>query len=274
MAALVLIPLASAQSVNGEDVTWVTVEGTGSMVNTDKDEARNRALENAKFNAFHKAVLSGISAESLAVNFKLSGNVSSTIPYCRIADKKIIEEGIVQISMKGKEDPVPVYKVKIKAGVIQETERGSPEFSINSSLNKLRYTNGDKMHLKVRTTKDCYISVFNIMDNDKVIKILPNKIKKNVRISKKTPLSFPDDSDLKNGISLIAHLPDGKKSVAEIFYVLALNNPLVLSDSNIQEGFFSRYDGQTAFFGDLIKEIAGIPHNKRAESIISYQIIK
>ncbi|UCH82016.1 MAG: DUF4384 domain-containing protein [Nitrospiraceae bacterium] len=270
----VLIPFISAYQATGETVTWVTVEGTGSMVNAKKDEARVRALEDARFNAFHEAVLSGISAESLVVNFKLSGNLTGAIPYCRITDKKILNEGIERINIKGEDEPVPVYKVKIKAGVIQETESTSPEFSINSSLNKLRFTDGDTIHLNVQTTRDCYIAVFNIMENNKVIKLLPNTFKKNILISKKNPLSFPDEHDLKNGISLVAHIPDGKKSVTEMFYVLALNTPLALRESDIQEGIYHRYDGQTAFFSDLVKEVAGIPHNERAESIISYQIIK
>ena len=54
--------------------------------------------------------------------------------------------------------------------------------------------------------------------------------------------------------------------------MLALQQPFDFDNTDIQEGVFGMYNGQTAFIEDLIRQIVGIPLGERAEQLIQYQI--
>jgi hypothetical protein len=88
LATILPITHADAQ----EDLTWVTVEGTASIGQAGREEARNRALDDAMRRAREKVIGSSISVESLAINMKLSGGIASAIPCLKIMDKHILEE--------------------------------------------------------------------------------------------------------------------------------------------------------------------------------------
>ncbi len=114
--------------VSAQDLVWVTVEGRALIENVSKEEARSRAIEDAMLTAVNKVVGASISAETLAVNLKLSGGLVGSIPYGRLTEKKIIEEGIVTVYNDGKARPEKVYKVKMKAGVLEETNGTDASF--------------------------------------------------------------------------------------------------------------------------------------------------
>lgn len=78
-ALLLTGALLAADVVAEEETAWVTAGGSGAM-DRGQEEARRLALEDALRQARSQVIGSSISAESLVVNFKLSGGIAAAIP--------------------------------------------------------------------------------------------------------------------------------------------------------------------------------------------------
>lgn len=256
------------------DVEWITVEGAASMDHISKEEARKLAIEDAMRKAVQKAVGANISAQMLIVNLRLSGSIIGAIPYGKVIDQKILEEGVINQKNKGSDTISMIYKVRMKASVSEETTGSDPHFKIDASLNKTSFKDGDEMLIRIKPNEDCYISIFTIFDDEKVLRLIPNNFKKDNHLKANEVFLLPDDEDRKKGITIKVHAPKQKDNVSESIYVLALKQPFNLGNMDIQEGIFGLYDGQTAFMNDLIEEIVNIPLKERAEKLIPYQISK
>jgi hypothetical protein len=257
-----------------QDVTWVTVEGTAPVEQISKEQARSRAIEDAMRKAVEEVVGANISAETLVVNLRLSGSILGAIPYGRLIDKEILEEGLKEIRKEGQEAPSLLYWVRMKAGVAEETSGVDPSFRLQASLNQSSFKDGDEMLIRLRPTKDCYFSVFNILEDEKVLRLIPNQFKEDNFLTANETFCFPEEDDKNRGIELRVHTPEDKDAVTESIYILALKQPFELHAARFQEGIYGLYNGQTAFMKDLIKEVVGIPLSERAEKLIQYQIRK
>ena len=261
-------------SLPARNVQWVTVEGIALMEDTSKEEARNRAMEDAMHKAVEQVVGINISVETLLVNLRLSGSIVGVIPYGRVVDKEIIEEGVEPILKKGQTVPSLQYRVRMKVIVAAETTGADPYFRVNASLNRPSFNDGDEMLITIKPTKDCYVSVFIILEDEKVIRLIPNRLKKDNFLKADQTFSFPDNDDKTKGIKLRVHMPEEKDAVTETIYILALEQPLKSNAAGFQESIYGIYNGETAFIKDLIKENIAIPPGKRAEKLMQYQIRK
>jgi hypothetical protein len=255
-----------------QDLTWVTVEGTAPMENISQEEARSRAIEDAKRKAVGMAVGANITTETLVVNLRLSGSILGAIPHGRVVEKKILGEGAKEIRKQGQEAPALLYWVRIKAGVAEETTGTDPSFKLDASLNSSSFKDGDQMEIHLRATQDCYVTVFNILEDEKVLRLIPNPFKEDTFLTANEGFSFPEEYDKDNGMTLIVHTPEGKDAVTESIYVLALKQPVKLHPEGLQEGIFGIYDGSTAFMKDLIEQIVSIPLSDRAEKLLQYTV--
>jgi hypothetical protein len=260
--------------VFAQEIIWVTVEGTAPVRNENKAAAKSRAIEDALRNAVHEAVGAYITVESLVVNLRLSGGILGAIPYGKVIGKEILEESVEKIPAQGQQNPGLVYKVKLRAGVIEETSGTDPAFQLDASLNNASFINGDEMLIKVKPTKDCYVSVFNILEDEKILRLIPNRFKEQNFLPANATFSFPNKADKSRGVKLRVHTPENKDVVTESIYILALSRPFEFQSTGIQEGIYGVYKGQTALMKDLIKEVVGIPLNERAEVLMQYEIRK
>ncbi len=157
--------------------------------------------------------------------------------------------------------------------MLEETNGTDASFAIDAALNSFNYKDGDEMILSVTPSSDCFIAVFEIMEDNRVLRLIPNSFKNNNFVEAFETFTFPDETDRQKGISLNAHVPKGKNTSSEILYVLALQHPFNIN-SAIQQGIFGLYKGQTAFINNLIKEVVTIPINERAEKMVQYKISK
>ena len=104
------------------------------------------------------------------MNLRLSSSIVGVIPYGRVVDKEIIEESVEPILKKGQAVPSLRYRVRMKAGVAEETTGADPHFRLNASLNRPSFNDGDEMLITIKPTKDCYVSVFIILEDEKVLR--------------------------------------------------------------------------------------------------------
>jgi hypothetical protein len=258
-----------------QDAKWVTVEGIAPIENVTKSEARKMAIDNARREAVEKVVGVDILSETMVINYNVSGDVVRTIPHGKVIGVEILKEDVELIPPKNPgEAPFLAYKVKIRALVAEEKGRADVFFKLDAQINRTVFKEGDFIEIKVTPSKDCFVNIFNILEDEKVLVLFPNRFSRNGFVKANTTLVFPDDADRKRGITLRAFVDEGKEKVDEIFHILALKEPLQLNTAKFKEGIFGIYNGQSALVNDLVKSIVGIPLQDRAEKFIQYRITK
>ncbi len=263
------IPFAFTQ-----DSTWVTVEGIASIENVSKKEAKRLAMADAMRKAVEEVVGVDILSETVVINYKVSGDIIRSVPYGKVIGKKILKEEIVMTPQKESAIPFMAYKVKMRVNVVKEKGKGDPFFRIRAKLNKNVFKEGDEVEIKVTPSKDCYITIFNIMEDENVLKLIPNRFVTSNSVRANQAFIFPGEENKRKGIRLIAHVGQGSESVVETFYILVLKQPLNFDPDKFKEGIFETFDGSSAFMNDLLKEIVVIPPSERAETFLQYKITR
>lgn len=265
----------SQQPVFALDSEWVTVSGSAPIENVTKSEARKMAIDNARREAVEKVVGVDILSETMVINYNVSGDIIRTIPHGKVIGEEILNEEIELIPSKNKgEAPYLAYNVKMRANVIKEKGQADVFFRLEATLNRNVFKEGDLIEIKVTPSRDCYLSIFNILEDESAIILFPNRFNQNNFVKANTTFIFPGDADRKKGITLEAFVEQGKEKVDEIFHILALKEPLHFNTANFQEGIYGIYDGRSAMVNDLVKNIVGIPLSHRAEKFIQYRITK
>ena len=271
----IIANILSGDPVLSMDSEWVTVEGIAPIENVTKQEAYKMAIANARREAVERVVGVDILSETMVINYHMSGDVIRTIPYGKVIGQEIVKEEIELIPAKNKgEAPFLAYKVTMRVNVIKEKGQTDVFFRLEAELNRTVFKEGDLIEIKVTPSRDCYLSIFNILEDETVIILFPNRFKQNNFVKANTTFAFPDDTDRKKGITLEAFVGEGKEKVDEIFHILALKEPLHFNTAKFQEGIFGIYDGRSAMVNDLVKNIVGIPLSHRAEKFIQYRITK
>jgi hypothetical protein len=274
-----LVPAVSKQegglplnaSIGGEGV--VTVEGNSSMENITKEDARRLAIEDAERNAVEQVAGVTVSADTLVSNFTISSDVISAIPYGKVIDREIIEEEIRVIKDEIKGRPSSIYHVKMKVQVAREKGNIDPYFKLEASLNRSVFKDGEEMQIKVKPHRDCYITIFNILEDDSVLTLIPNRYIKDTLIKANEYLIFPDEGIKEMGINLKVHGVEGKNVTKEKIYILCFKQPVDFGNK-FEEGIYGRYKGATAFIKELKREVVDIPLSERAERFLPYEIRK
>ncbi len=65
--------------------------------------------------------------------------------------------------------PLLTYKVDMKVLVAKEQGKADPFFRVRASINRNVFKEGDQIELHVTPTKDAYITVFNILEDQTVL---------------------------------------------------------------------------------------------------------
>ena len=258
-----------------QESEWVTVEGFAPIENVTKTEARKLAIDNARREAVEKVVGVDLLSETMVINYNVSGDVIRAIPHGKVIGIEILKEDIELIPAKKKGGaPFLAYHVKIRANVAKEIGRTDSFFRLDAKANRKVFKEGDLMEIQVTPSKDCYLTIFNVLEDERVLILFPNRFNQNNHIKANTTFTFPGENDRKKGIRLEAFLNEGQEKADEMFHVLALKEPLFFNTATFKEGIFGLYDGQTALVNDLVKNIVSIPLSHRAEKFIQYRISK
>ncbi len=272
LAALFCASLSNAAyDATGE---WVTVEGSCSLDNVTPQVARHKAIEDALRKAVEQVVGTRILSETLVVNMRLTGDFIKSAPYGKVVEKEILEDGVDQRGEGRSGQLSLVYRVRLKAKVVKEKGETDPYFRIEGGLNRQTLKHMDKLVVKVKPSRDAYITIFNLMADDKVSILYPNQISRDNLLKGGTTLVFPAEENDRGPVSLKVELEDGKNHAAEAIYILATKSPVHFDPERYQEGQRTLYDGKTAFITDLMREIIDLPPAERAERFFPYEIVR
>jgi hypothetical protein len=267
----ILISLIGSKTSSAREVIWVNAEGTAIVTSNNPNKARTQAIEIAKQNAVAAALASGITAETLLVNFRLSGSILGVIPYGKVVKKKIVDEGVIESENKNSSKQKR-YQVRIKAGVVEQADEEASSFYLDASINQSVFKDGDELKIHIQSTKKCYFAVFNILEDNKIIPLLPNDVFKNNDLAANKTFIFPGEKERKKGFKIRVHLPESKTVVTESIYIIALLKPFTLTSNNARKDHQGMIDDQKALVDELIQKVMGIPAKNRAEALMPYEI--
>ncbi len=144
-----------------------------------------------------------------------------------------------------------------------------PNFELQAALGKPAYFEGDNVNLRVRLTKDAYITVLNCDEDGQVSLIFPNRHARNNFLAAGKELNIPDDLPFQ----LKALLPAGRPETGEILHVIATKSqPLVLLDALKEEkngGFISYSMGGVK---DLVTRLSKFNRSDWTAQVIIYAV--
>ena len=261
-------------AISGE-VEWVTVEGFAALENVTKDKARKMAIDDARRLAVERVVGVNLISQTLVINNEISGDVVSTIPYGKVVAQEIIAENVELTQSQGSgKAPYLTYKVKMKVQVAEQKGKPDPFFTVDARINRRVFKEGDHIEIRVTPTKDAYISVFNILADETVLILVPNRFRQDNFVKANNTFIFPDKNDRSKSISLEAFTGDGRKETKEMFHILALKEPMEFDTATFSEGVFGIYKGSSGLVSDLVKQTVHIPLSQRAEAFLHYRIEK
>ena len=149
------------------------------------------AIADARRNAVEKVVGVNLISETLVINSEVSGDVICTIPYGKVVAQEIIDENIELTRSQLKEEaPYLTYKVKMNVQVAKQEGKADPFFRVKARINRTVFKQGDQIELRVTPTKDAYISVFNILADETVLILVPNRFRQNNFVKANSTLYF------------------------------------------------------------------------------------
>jgi Holliday junction resolvase RusA-like endonuclease len=274
----ILFCLIKIQASLAQNTIWVNAEGTATVRSNDLNKARTQAIKTAKQNAVMTALTSGITTETLLVNLRLSGSILSAIPYGKVVKKNILKEGLIKPDKDSSKKKK--YHVRIKAGVVEQTDTDDFSFHIDASINQPVYKNGDELKIYIQSTRKCYFAVFNIIEGNKIIPLLPNDYVKKNHLTLNEKFIFPGETEEKKGFKIKVYLPDRKTVATESIYIIGLLHPFKLELDNALKNYHDpknhqeMINDQKALVNELIRKIVTIPIENRAEALIPYEIRK
>jgi len=248
------------------DDGWYEITTSVSVENITPAEAREKAIQIAcqlAIEQFCGIEVTGrtslIQAESnneITMDHfsKLTNQVSNGI----ILKKEVLKEE----NFTTNDSFMKSVTLKVKVG--KQQGEADPYFSLNANLNKAYFQEGEELYLSVIPSRDCYLTILNIMSDENVSTVFPNQYRTDNFIKAGDLFEMPNQSDVKQGIMFKVSLLPGKSEDTELIKIIATKEPANL---NIGANY------KTALT-DLHNWLVTIPRNQIEEVDLQYFIVK
>ena len=183
---------------------------------------------------------------------------------------KIVDEDTLKWNNTFLPDGTPVYEVTIRARAVSELGKPDLTFQLNLQLNESTYRNKEEMIITAQPTKDCYLSIFNLIAGDTLIQLFPNQLFQDNFIKADSLFIFPPHS-----IALEVHTPAGKDESSESIIAVATHKNIPFSKGKIEQpgglGFVPTL--QSALI-ELNRWLLLFEPAKRVEESLLYRVVK
>jgi len=258
---------------------WVEAEGQARLVNITPEEARRRALQDARERAIMFAVGIEVQAHTLMREeesdewtgdafYSLSQQTSAG----RIVEEKPAEWESFEIP--GKPLAIIVYRARIQVKVAEEKGVPDPDFEVEVAVNKERFLEGEEMRLAITATRKCYLNVLNLTAVDTVVVLLPHQYRQERLVVPGDTLWIPDADEKAMGIRYRVVLPAGREKATEMIKVVATREPHRFGQGMEKSSIFNQVPTRQAALMELMRWMVQIPRDKRAEAQVVYEVRK
>lgn len=245
-----------------------TTQGSAIVFDNDQTQAAQKAVQMAGVAAVDLA-LGHISLDSILATFHLAGNTMPLIPFIKIKGAEIVKESI---SRPEQVDAPQIYSLDLKTTLCRMTTDTEPGFKLSVALNKLVFIDGDEMQIQIGANYDCQYAIYFITEDQGVLRLIPSQAKENNLLKAGGTIFFPSQSEKHKGIHLRAHVASSGRHTTETLFAVALRETTFETTEAMDEAIYGLYDGETAQLQELIRQVAAIPLEHRAEYIVRYKI--
>ncbi len=277
LAAWTLITGTSAASPPAPPEVWVEAEGVVAFgQDTTLEAAQRGSLDAAKRLAVEKAVGTFVIGSTVVRNFQLADDLVHAINRGVVVEHQILGQGINDLKGSGL-----LYQTRIKAKVraIPAERRGS--FVVTVDLNRLSFMDGDEARLRILSSEDGYLYIFNVTQDEHITVLAPNRYVPETKIQGGNEYFFPNDSLQAKGVKLKTWVLPGRKQSVEKIKVIVTRKPVSLLKGKVAEGIypvsgvFQEFKpNETAFLTDLLRVLSLLDPAEWAEATAVYEVRK
>ncbi len=274
-SALVVIAASFAASAKApDDGVWVTKEVHEPLVGSmTVDAVKKLARDKARDLAIEEAVGSFVKGSTVVHNYQIADDIVHSLRRGIVVAEEVVKEGITP--PEDKSDQLPVYNLTLRVKVKPMPVEKRKGVGVKLSLDRAMYKQGENVVISIKTTMDSYIYVFDIIGNDAVTLLVPNKHLSDNMIKANSEFIFPGMGLGDAGVRLRAMLPPGAKAATERVKVIASTERIEAFDEAIKETAFREYDGKnSAMIMDVHKALGMQDPATWAEATAVYEIRK
>jgi hypothetical protein len=240
--------------------------GECPISNITPEEARIRAIREARQSAVESRCGVGMRSESMVKDLMLSGDWIRSTSYGQIIREKMLKESVKVDQSASNLPPSLVYAVEMEMDVQCETGRPDPAFQIGLSLNKSSFTTGEEMILSLTAAQDCYLTLVDFASDDRVYILMPSPVLRDNFLPGRRTVEIPNPAQRSAGIHFrVAALP-GERESTEVIQIIALKKKVDFIDGLETENGFGMIPNLTAAGTRLARWLASIPIEDRAET--------
>ncbi|MBI4801528.1 MAG: DUF4384 domain-containing protein [Elusimicrobia bacterium] len=165
-------------------------------------------------------------------------------------------------------------EISIK-GVI--AQKGGPDLAYNilpesGGLNKTVYQEGEEVIISLKITRDSYLYIFSVDEENKTWLVFPNRYLKENRIAAGAEFRYPPTG---SGLQMKAALPPGRTEAMEFLHIISVKNNRLLDLEETKE--FKLNDYLLLDFGDFSKLAERLGKLDRSEwtmAVLPYELRK
>lgn len=263
------------ESQDIQEPIWVVVEGIipfgpdmtlGEAKSRSRDEARRKAIENA--------VGVFVKGRTTVYNAQVADDLVQSLVRGIVIEEQVVEDGIRQFET-GAGPKAVQYATRLRAKVKPVRMERRENFTLKAELNKSVFSEGEEMQIRTVSTKDVYLHIFNVGQDDTVTVLLPSRYAQANLVSAQKEFVFPNDEQRSAGIRLRAFPPTGTRKAVEKIKLIATSKHIDLVQGKVPEGSFKVYQGKdTALVTDLLKTLSLLDESEWTEVTIPYEVRK
>jgi hypothetical protein len=248
-------------------------EVTGEVVLEDltPQQARNLCLARAKARAVEQVAGVKVLSETLAKDFMLVADLVSAQSQAWVKEVKEERWESQTVQKRTDEPPQVLYRVRLKGLVAVDRDRDEG-FAVKLLLNRSSYETGDEMQITVQSGQDAYLTIFNIIEDDRVTILLPNRFKMDRMAKKGEKVRFPDPESMGSSRKLKLFASSKSATAREAILVVATKDDTDLIEGDFSEAAFLEFPKQTGLFQNVLEKLMEIPPSKRAMAVQYYQL--
>ena len=248
-------------AAHAELVKGLTAEGSCAVIGMTAEQCQLVALQRARAAVIEQASGVAVSSSTLVTDFKLAADFIKTYSKGLVVKEKVEWLPLGQYQKDPSTAPIPEYRVRIVADVFTPTPKVAP-IGLSVKMNRALFRNGEQAQIEIHTGRKAYVAIFNLMANDEVVMIFPNRHDKDNLVE--GAIVFPAKTSTTELI--MQTLPDHERD-AEALLIAALDPLSALSFTTLftpdqplkLTEFFRRY-AELAEWGE--------------DAIVAYEVVK
>lgn len=248
--------------------------------NTTLEEVKRNALNKARSEAIRQAVgvviyestyrsIGEVTTGKESEIFDTFSRINKETSSGRITKETLLNENtFVENGRVG-------YKVEIEVEVVKEEGEADPFFNTGLKINKdVFYVDqngkGESVFFNVTATKDCYLYLFNLTNDDSVKLLIPNDYLKNNFYS--MDVEKNDLNKLIQELKFTVEIQKERQITYEAFCLIALKERHDFTAGKHTKASKEYIGTYRAAYMDIQNWLITIPKNQRTEAFLSYEI--